>query len=418
MAVPVRSADPIPALRGLVELPLRIKLAPPIAERLAAIEARFTDEQVVWPAVYQSALSLVDELSTAWESRLDDLQRQRLSLGDPSSLRQRQTTELRKELERARNNVRQALNAVASDWQPRLRRQVDYVLEEATKHLEEIKLSDTHADGELVIQLDSEWKSSFEGFLKEAMERWVQSASSNLTEAISKELQPVMTSLATVAPPPESLLPKLPARAESLALSVESKRSDVASFGSALLQSIRSSVMMVSMFGGLVAVLVAWSPFGSGGTATSSGVVRQYLLALAIPLSAVAGYFIIKSDRKRQRQKLLEQRRQEIRISLKAECQRLAERQRDALERGLFKQIPDAVSRNLETWIGSQGEPSIQRAEERGAQAASELLLKLEKISEEMTLLRTARGQMVSQTAVELRRRLRELPGAGNASPS
>lgn len=416
VAPPSRSLDPSPALRNLIDLPLRIQLPERFCERLNRLEASQGEQQPDWPAVYQEALTISEQLNGFWESRLEELHRRRLALGDPMSLRQRQQIELRREMDRARNLLRQTIGGLTGEWQSRLKRQVDYIMEESGKRLDSLELDQRVEDGDLMISLAAGWKQQHEKFLNEAMERWVGAATGSFTEALTKELQPIASSLAVIAALPNSLIPKLSPKAETVTMSVEVKRSEVVSFITALLHFMRGHVMSVSMFGGVVVVLAGL--LGVGAQADpGANMVRQYLLAIAMPFSFVFGFFAIKADRQKQHRKLLEQRRQEFRSTVRADCQRLAERQRDSLERSLLKQIPDGLQRNLENWLGQHGESAIQRAEERGAESASELVLKQDKLAEEAVQLRTIRGQLTQQTAVDLRRRLRELTGGG-ATPS
>lgn len=413
MLTPGRPADPVPALRALLDVPLRLELAPPARAALTALEARVgaPPAEIVWPDVYRDALSAAEKVAAALDARMQELQRLRMQLGDPATARQRYAGVLRKDLDRARNGARAAVATVQGDWQSRPRRQVDYVMEEVGKQLAQIALREQALPGEIELSLDEGWLARYTTWLRAAIDAWIASSVAGVQRALTQELGPVCESLARAfpdAPPP--VAPTLGGvRAEVPAFTAEAKRYERHGFGSALAHYVRGNVMTVSMFGGVVAVLGALA----GGHAGSSSNYRNYLIAGAVPLSIGFGVFAVRSDRARGRKKNLDARRVEVATWLKQETGKVAERQRDVIERTLIKRVGDVVPRDLEAWIAEHAEPAIARAEERGGADALELAVRVDKLNEEAGQLRTLNSAVTQQMMIELKKRLRELSGTG-----
>ncbi len=407
-----RSPDPSPALRALLDLPLRAQLSSEHREALEDMEQRLRGGDTVpgWLRFYTSAVEIAEEIMRSWDARLADLQRQRAQIGDPGATRQRAQSNARREVDRTRSTARQVTGAVVTDWQERLRRQIDHVMEDVRRHLDDMPLRARVTKTSIEYSVDTAWLTGFRAYLEEVLVRWLRAGGDGVKAALEAGLSSALEPLRSLVP--ETAMIKVPTSVplapEKAVLTPAEKRTERRTFLASLIQYVRGHLAVVGSIAGLLAVV------GSPVLGSSKGSVniRQWLAAAATPLFLALGYFIVRRDRRQAVRKGRAQARKDIAASLESDCRKLLERQAQAIERTIVRKLPEQALAEVEALLQTQGEAAVCAADERAAGEASEVAIKLDRLNEELSRLRTQRAQLQDQIVFELRRRARELSPA------
>jgi hypothetical protein len=426
---PARSplvSEPSAALRSLIDLPLKTSLSAASAESLRGLgeETRKAKAREEWSAVYASGVTILEGIVAEVDASLEDLQRKILHSDDPNDAKNRIAGLPRREAERGRNDARAALQRVGKEWVERSRRQLERVTTQCLESSQSLAIKEKETPEGVELSTDPAWWSQYVGFVGRCADEWTSSFTSGAEEGFASQtaaaISPALAHASgqSVAAPPSLAPPENEAR---LPLETPSKDLEIQGTAAALLQSVRSNVMAVGIFGTVLVVVVslvdkipgltAGSAHGTAPenhSAPNSMMMRGILILAVLPFSIFFGLKSIAKQRAAVRTKGIAAHRTALQSFIKLELERALERHRKVLERWLAQRA-ELWSTTIDRWWESHVEPKLAEYEQQSVTTIRELKLQQGRMSEELSALKTLRNQLSQTLLFELRRRLREL---------
>jgi hypothetical protein len=428
---PARSplvSEPSAALRSLVDLPLKTTLSAASVESLRGLgeETRKAKAREDWSAVYASGVTILEGIVAEVDANLEELQRKILHSDDPNDAKNRIAGVPRREAERGRNDARAALQRVGKEWVERSRRQLERVTTQCLESAQSIAIKEKETHDGVELSTDPAWWSQYVGFVGRCADEWTSSFTSGAEESFASQtaaaISPALAHASgqSVAAPPSLAPPENEAR---LPLETPSKELEIQGTAAALLQSVRSNVMAVGIFGTVLVVVVTLvdkipgltagvgAAHGTGPethSAPNSMMMRGILILAVLPFSIIFGLKSIAKQRAAVRAKGIAAHRTALQSFLKLELERALERHRKVLERWL-SQRAELWSTAIDRWWETHVETKLAEYEQQSVTTIRELKLQQGRMSEELSALKTLRNQLSQTLLFELRRRLREL---------
>lgn len=419
---PIRTAEPAPPLRAVLDLPLRTTgIATEASNRIAALNetVRATPKDGDWTTVYEIAIGIVEAVADHADARLAELQRSALEMEDPAEVRQRTVEGPRREADRVCTEVKGAIQRVERDWTERSKRQLDHVLEKCLESGGKSLQTTEEASGTgLKLRVDAAWWAQFLGYIGRCCDEWTRNVTTGLDQDAAAAVRAgtaglLSTSAGKGVPEPE--LQPAPATEARVTEDPPEKEAEVPNRGAALLRYIRSNVMSVSMFGTMFAVVIGIVFQFTGdhdgqpsARPISTIYVRGGLLMLVLPIVTFLGLRAGTKQRETSRAKAVEQHRQAVQTYLKTVLDKVLERHRKALERWIHART-ESWTAQVETFRQDVLTPVLAEGSTAAAAAVKDLKLQQAKLMEEQNALKTFRNQVGQNLLFDLRKRHREL---------
>ena len=413
------SGEPTVALRALLDLPLRFKVPDAFAAQIDTLASMLSQVKAreEYTAIYRSAVDLVEALVRELDATIEQMQRDGLRQDDPNELRQRLAGAPRKEAEKARSDARTSLQRVHKEWVERTRRQLDHVAAQCTEAGHGALPTEEKTQEGLTLGVAPQWWKEYGGYVTRCCEEWTR----NVVEQAEQAYQDgVMAALAPALRHASKRNPSAPERAiqplpeAKLAAETPTKEAEIPTTAGALMQSVRTNVMAVGIFGTVLAVIVtvAGKAFGEGPSSSSYTMLARGGLILAVlPFSIVSGLKAARTKRATLREKALAAHKAAVVAFVKSELDKGLERHRKALERWLSSRA-EAWTFAVDRWWDVNVEPSLAEYDSRAGDAVRDTRLSQAKFSEELAAVRTFRSQLAQNLLFDLRRRHRELTEA------
>lgn len=407
-------------LRALLDLPLRFKVPPAFSERIDGLatsvaQAKSRDD---YGAIYKSAVDLVEELVRELDGTIEQMQREGLRQDDPNDLRQRIAGAPRKEAERARTEAKTALQKAHKEWVDRTRRQLDHVTTQCMEAAATPEMTEANTDDGVKLGVESRWWKEYAAYVVTCCEEWtrnvVEKADDAYRKTVTSAVAPALqhTSQRGVASPDAASAPSVDTKISS---DTPAKDVEIPTTLGALLQSVRSNVMAVGIFGTVVVVIIsiAGNAFGKGTSSSSSYTMlaRGGLILAVLPFSIVFGLKAAKKQRASLREKALVAHKQAIGAFVKAEVDKALERHRKTLERWLTTR-GEAWANAIDKWWDGEVEQALARYEAKAIDVVRDARLSQAKFTEELGAVRAFRSQLAQNLLFDLRRRHREIAEA------
>jgi hypothetical protein len=415
------ATEPGPPLRAVLDVPLRFAIPAELSAEVQTLSrtVRQTGPDGDWPAVYATAIQIAEALLEDVDGRLEEMQRRALTTEDPNEVRQRLSQGPRREAERGRTEAKAAVQKTAKEWVERSKRQLEHVstqcLETAPKAL---PVKEEPTDAGILLRVDPPGYVQFTSYVGRCCEEWTKNvtggAESAIAAGVSSATAPVVDKrkAAAVGAPSTLAAPSADLR---LAAEPPSKEADVPSTVSALMQSVRSNIMAVGIFGTVIAVAVAMigkvSGEEGGGRSPNTMLMRGGLVLAILPFSIFFGLRAAKKQRAILRDNAIAAHNQATQAFVKTEVDKALERHRKQLERWLTTRAEEWATA-IDRWWDEAVESRLVEADGAGIEAMREAKLQQAKMTEEQTALRTFRNQLGQNLLFDLRKRQRELSDA------
>lgn len=406
-------AEPSQHLRSLLDLPLRFPLPPPITSAINGLGSRLRPQASSrdWQEVYASAIAILQDLLADLDGRLDAFQHQALAVEDPNEVRQRLSQVPRREAERLRAEAKSNLQKILYENAARAKRQEDEVLVPAIeKALKAPEILAQSTKKGLSLEVATTWWDEFCRYVERCSEEWTRTYVGQMEYAISTTVLSAVRAIHAVVPsttterlvapdPPQIMEPG--ARCSS---GVPTTLVEIPSAAAALLQSVRSNLMVVMMFGSVVATIVGVLL----AKVSNKAELTAKLMVAAIPVVVAVGIMGVRKQQRLAREKAVSSQLSATQGYGRAEAGRVFMRQRRALEKSETTRV-ELWTAALDRWWDQAVEPALGSADSQATDQARDLRLRQGKLQEEMAGLKAMRSQLGQNLLFELRRRLRDL---------
>ncbi len=410
-ARPQSQVDPCQGFRALVDLPYRFALEAHQTSTLGdlATNARNASSAESWAALYSRALLEGERILHSIDQKLDALQHSLNALDDPMEVRNRLAGTPRRGAERTVADLRIALQRCSKDWLDRTRRQQEFAMDGTVPWFRDLfRWKESAVTHGVQISLDPMWWSQLERFVLDACAQWQGSVTHGFDAACQaviqqglQETQPPSTSLPS--PPPPSPVPDARLRLDT---AVEERLIEIPS-GYALV--IRSARSMVSVF----------APFIGGVVAMYNLPNARNLIFLISMIILIPALFLahhdVQNEKKLRRERGIDSWRATAVQQMRAAVGVMLDRQHRALDRWIESRTEQWI-RSVDTWFSADVEPRFADADARAQEQVRQLKLQQTRMQEELSTLRSLRGQFSQTILPELRRRHHELTQAAPRS--
>jgi hypothetical protein len=380
------SPDPVGAFRALIDLPLRQQFDPTfcIAINELSGQLRAVTPSTDWGPIYHQAIKVADDLLANTDRRLEDLQRRALTIEDPMEARNRLSQAPRREAERLRGEAKNTVQRVLREWIDRAKRQQDHVASGCVPLLRQNGLvNETATTHGLTLSLDKAWESQFTSYVSQCCDTWAQNFAPGVEQGLASGITQALVVLNRVHGNVNSpAYPGNPGAEIRFDVHVNAQDVEIPHVRQLALQSVQRAA------GG-------GNPIGM-------------ILGLAVSASRLADA--------RHQQEVLRERgvtayRESAAMQFRAELDKVLDRHRRLLERW-STQRAEQWSAAVDLWWDSRVEPQLAQADAAAADQVRELKLQQSRMQEELSNLRSFRGQLSQTILFELRRRHRELAEA------
>lgn len=408
--------DPCPGFRALVDLPYRFALEVHQTSTLGdlAAGARDAASPESWVALYARSLLEGERILNSIDQKLDAQQQALNSLDDPMEVRNRMAGAPRRGAERTVTELRTALQRCAKEWLDRTRRQQEFIIDESAPWFRDMfRWNERPAEQGVHVHLDPVWWSQLERFTLDACTRWqasvVQGFDAVCQETVQhglRDAQPPSTSLPS--PPPPNPVPDARLKLDT---PVEERLVEVPKAWRLIFNSAKSSLMAIGWIASLIAspMLIAFGLSGrrSPGLAIAGGVASFVVFCVMIYFSRDDAAHELRLRKERGiegwRATAVQQMRAAVGVVL--------DRQHRALDRWIESRT-EQWTRSVDTWFSADVEPRFTDADARAQEQVRLLKLQQARMQEELSTLRSLRGQFSQTILPELRRRHHELAHA------
>ena len=408
---PSVTPDPVPALRSLLDLPLRQAVDPEPLRAINALTAdvRAADASGQWAAVYARSIKITDELLAATDRRLEELQRRALSTEDPMEARARIAQAPRREAEQLRAQAQASVQKLLREWVDRAKRQQEHVTSGCVPFLRESRLVNRVDDKHhMTLTVDDRWWAEFSDYTRQCCEEWTKHFCLGLEQDVGPSIAEALGEMARRHGTPTAPVTwTQPVTASNFDLLTDPREVEVPSRGALLIRAIRTNFMMMMGFVTILFSIVK-------GLTTSTGSSDDYKYALGV---IGAGFFALSiffgnDDAQRQRETLQKQGltgwRDTTTAQIRSELDKVIDRHRRALERWAVLRAEQWTA-SIDRWWDTRVEPRFIESDGIAADHARELKIQQGRMQEEIGTLRALRNQLAQTTLFDLRRRLRDL---------
>ena len=408
-ARPQSQVDPCQGFRALVDLPYRFVLEAHQTATLGDLASAARDAAPEsWAALYARALLEGERILHSIDQKLDAQQQALNALDDPMEVRHRLAGAPRRTGERTATELRTALQRCAKEWADRTRRQQEFIVDESAPWFRDLfRLNERPAEQGIVVALDPAWWGQLECYVLDACSRWqasvVQGFDANCQEAVQhglRDAQPPSTSLPS--PPPPNPVPDARMKLDT---PVEARLIEIPKTYSLVIRSARSMVSMILPFiGGFIAMY---------NLPDARSVVFVVSLALLLPALLLANYDV-QQEKKLRRERGIESWRTTAVQQMRAAVGVMLDRQHRAIDRWIESRA-EQWGRSVDAWFSADVEPRFADADAHAQEQVRQLKLQQSRMQEELSTLRSLRGQFAQTILPELRRRHHELAHASAA---
>jgi len=400
--------EPQSCLIGLIDMPLRIELPAPLHERLRALRATIKAGVAPdgWAALYREAVDCGETLVAHLDTEVSRTEQEALSMPDPNDVRGRLLTAPMKQAEAQRKQATTDLKRVLTDWTDRVQRQRPQVVQQCAGAKASLLVPEVQREGRAAtVSYPAGGWGQYQSFVVQCVEAWsqqsIQGATAELDAVVSSYAVPAGTGMAAPSLP-AALAPPRPGLS-SLQDSPAGTAGAVPSVGGALFGFLRSNLLLVSMFGMMLAAPITVMfglDLGSGGAA------RGYIVVGALPFLGVAG---ILAGRKKQKdalgdllQKGTSALDKHVDKALSAEL----DVQTSAIQRALVarhQSLEDA----LDAWVAATLRPHFETLAPEASDALRRAKLDQRRVSDAHNRARKMRDDVQAKLLFELRKALR-----------
>lgn len=409
--------DPNPALRLLLDLPLRTPVEADVSEALGRVDQTIRKGGAAWPAVYQDALGIAERIVAECDRRIDDVQRKSMAIEEAAE-RARSQQGPRRQLDTVRNELRQVASQLKQDWRGRLQRQQEQLQSKAVEAMATLTLEVKQEGEKAEARAAEAWLLQLASYVEKLAREWRGQVAEALPASISAKATAALASLKelSLGPVPPTAAPPL-TMVDSVKLSSPPQSFDVPAFGTALAQYARGHLMTASMMGTMLfaAFAAVVSMGGHGGAGSSSMYARGWVLLIALPPSVIFGAIAAKRSRQVALEKGRDQKKQAIVSALTQDIQKLLARVQGELERACAQAIDTAMAQ-LEGWLTQSSQAAITRLEAAQQEQLRAQKLEVRALQDRASEARTLKSQLSQAVLPELRRRLRDLTAAPAAT--
>ncbi len=410
-------AEPAPALRALLDLPLRHSLDPVFAEgiRDIATNARGASPTSDWAEIYAGAVRLVDDHVAALDRRLEEFQRKSLAAEDPLEARARIAQVPRRDAERVRSDAKAEIQKALREWVDRSKRQQEHVAIGCAPLLRDdrmvVPIQTAHG---ISVSVDTRWAASFYAFVIQCCDEWIRNYTVGSEESLQNNAREVLAEFgkkvgefqnpASLSPPSTALVPEAV---------IGPRDVDIPSIITRMSQSVGR---MVTLILPLVGAIGGVAVFGGSDSHGSAGLIGGGVSLLVLVFTTTINTLDGRRQQVVARERGIATYRDAAVAQLRTELDKVLDRHRRALERWTTQRA-DQWNAAIDQWWAQRVEPHLAAADAHATEVARELKFQQSRLQEEIGNLRSFRNLLSQTILFELKKRRRELIEASTPSP-
>lgn len=417
MVALAKNTEPSPPLKAFFDLPFHVELPDDLVEQIRSIAqktAGLTDDGP-WQDIYNEVLNLAVKVQEELDNAMERLHNEALDNDDPLAIKSRAMGEPKAIADRTRADMRQAVQSTIQEWVDRVGRQHDQVLDacmgeaqnSVSVHAEESKES-------IVFSVDQTWWAQYSGYVTRACEQWTNSTIDKIIQDLFASVSSRADAIAQIS---ARQLPPVPrasvgSTAHPGTGQLPIKKVDVPTTLGGVGKFLRGNLTMVGMVAmGLAGAIALFDHLGGGadgGRTISSMAVRGGLMLLVIPFSLIFGVKATKKERSKIIEKAKDEMEQSIKNQIRSETGHALQRQRQIIVNWIAT-VKDAYLSSLDVWIEDGVRSLFLEKEQEATEAIRQARLKQAKLNEQISALRSFKGQFTNKHLVDLKRRHHEL---------
>lgn len=409
-----RDAEPQPPLRALLDLTLEQRFSERLGSRIDHLGARIgeLEPESDWLPIYTEAVTLADDVAAELDQQVIALQERSVTTDDPNEIKRRSGAESRRTVEKLLGDVKAGVKKVTTEWTGRCKRQAAHVLGECVESAKkDTPLVGTEIKDKLEVGVDPAWWPKYADYVTQCCEQWTLRVTSGFEAravvTVADASRPLLKSVKAppITPPPTT---EPPAGKHKLGeRNLPTKTVDLPGVGASLMQFIRSNIIAIGMFGGM---LVAAGTM-LGLSSDKPGNMRGYLMLGALGPLLLIGFLGARKNRRRLAEKAHQDAGKEVERSLAALVKTTIERHGGVLERWVAARA-EAWDTRISGWFEQHSEAYLKRKESDGASRAASAKLEQARLSDELNTKRSFRNKLNQGMVLDLKRRHRELKQA------
>lgn len=409
MALPPRpTAEHQTALQPVLDLALKYRPSPALAERIAALAATVGTAPDPWGPVYEEAIGIVEALQREMAAQHEALHQRAHAVEDPNDLKRRMVENAKEEVEVAKRRTLAQLKGVVAEGEGRLKRQAAHLLTEHSRVFRaEVTLLEAPASFGVRLSVDPEFWHGFVRQLNTTCDTWTQAFSTQHEPLIVHAVRPIAEVSVTERAPlhcPSALV--APAPPGSAVLPPPAREVQVPAVGDMLVTFVKSNIMTLGIASMVLAALLSMLPSGAGAHPTSPTNLRGLVILAAMPVLGVGGWQAAQRERLKVRTKLMVEHREKAADAILAAAETLLDAHRQALERWLRRRAEECTAA-VDRWHVEVARPRVQAVEGQAADVVRRQRAESTQVQKELTALEQGRNLLNQTLLADLRRRLK-----------